>query len=29
MLSICLGELEDDRYISVPDVYFNNTYRDK
>ncbi len=29
MLHIYYGELEDKNYISVPDIYFNNTYMDE
>ena len=28
MLNIIYGEIEDEKYISDPDIYFNNTYED-
>ncbi len=28
MLKTYLGELDDPKYISIPDIYFNNTYQD-
>ncbi len=28
MLNIIYGEIEDEKYISGPDIYFNNTYED-
>ncbi len=28
MLHIYYGDMTDERYISVPDIYFNNTYED-
>ena len=28
MLRIYYGELNDDKYISVPDIFFDNTYED-